>query len=199
MSTKRKSLNQGKSRKPGTSRYGSDDTVGSERTPSAIPPLSEDRIVLPNLPGYEFDKDTMRRLTDGVVEPRKKEFLLYLSVLGNRTRAARAAGIDTATTWWWRKEDDNFRDRYNDCMKIAAELHEDEAFRRASEGVLEPVFHQGEMVGAVRKFSDGLLMFTLRGAMPKKYRDNVKMEHGGEVDFAVKLRAARERVFGRKE
>ena len=152
------------------------------------------RIVLENT-GDVLDREAVRLLCDGVVDPKKQKFLMYLAVLGTRSRAARAVPISTVSTWMWRRDDDVFRARYEDAMKIAAELHETEMFRRASEGVLEPVFQGGRLVGSVRKFSDGLLMFALKGAMPEKYRENIKVT--GEIDLVGRLRAARERALGR--
>ena len=67
--------------------------------------------------------------------------------------------------------------------RIGAEALEDEATRRAAEGVDEPVFHQGAQVGTIRKYSDTLAIFLLKGAMPEKYRDNAKLELSGRVDL----------------
>lgn len=159
---------------------------------------AQDRIVLPSIEGRpSIPKDVVRELCAGVVEPKKVEFILNLCFLGNRTRAAQATGVCTTTTWLWRRDDDNFREAYNRAMKIAAELHEDEMFRRASEGVLEPVFQGGELVGSVRKFSDTLLIFTMKGALPEKYADRSKVEHSGSVDLVARLKAGRERALGR--
>ncbi len=169
---------------------------GKEAARPMVQHPSDERIVLPGIMGRpEIDRETARVITAGVTEPAKIKFLLNLSLLGNRTRAARATGVCTATTWMWRRDDDNFRDRYNDAMKIAAELHEDEMYRRASEGVLEPVYQGGELVGSVRKFSDTLLIFALKGNMPDKYKERV--EHTGAVSIIDRLKAARERALGR--
>ena len=49
---------------------------------------------------------------------------------------------------------------------------EREARRRAVEGVEEPVgFYKGEPSAYVRKYSDTLLIFLMKGARPDKYRD----------------------------
>lgn len=160
-------------------------------------PGNDARIVLQNVEG-ELDLESAKMLCVGIVEPRKRAFLLNLAMLGNRTRAAKATGCSTVITWMWRRDDDVFRQRYEDAMRIAAELHEDEMFRRSSEGVLEPVFQGGQLVGSVRKFSDTLLIFALKGALPDKYADRAKVEHSGQVNLADKLKAGRERALGRK-
>lgn len=171
-----------------------------EDQPEVKPPV-EDRIVLANLLGEnEIDPQVAKELTAGIVDPKKRKFILALSILGNKTRAARAVGVSPMVPWMWRKQEDkNFNDAYERAMRIAAELHEDEMYRRASEGVLEPVFQGGRLVGSIRKYSDTLLIFALKGAMPEKYGDKTKIEHSGTIDVAERLRAARERVFKRGE
>lgn len=62
---------------------------------------------------------------------------------------------------------------------------EAEARRRAMDGVDEPVYHKGEVVGHVRKYSDTLLIFLLKAHRPHKYRDNYKIEHGGQVEVTA--------------
>ena len=161
-----------------------------------LPP--DERIVFRHAK-MELDFKTVAKLTDGITDVKMQKFLCYLAILGNRSRAAQAVPISTAMTWFWRRDDDIFRARYEEAMKIASELHENEMFRRSSEGVLEPVFQGGRLVGSQRRYSDTLLIFALKGAMPEKYADRQKVEHSGQVDVIQRLRAARERALGRKK
>ena len=48
------------------------------------------------------------------------------------------------------------------------------AVTRAIDGWNEPVYHQGVLVGYVRKFSDKLLSQLLDGQMPERYRKEAK-------------------------
>ena len=49
---------------------------------------------------------------------------------------------------------------------------EAEAHRRAVEGVEEPVgWYKGVAGGTVRRYSDALLIFTLKGLLPDRYRE----------------------------
>lgn len=165
-----------------------------ERIAVQMPP--DERIVLKTIDGLpEIPLEVARKLTLGVTEPKKRAFVLALAQLGNRTRAARAIGISTVTVWQWRRDDDAFRAACVAAMECASELMEDELYRRACEGVLEPVFQGGELVGSVRRYSDTLLIFGLKGAMPEKYADRQKIQH--EVDIVGRLRAGRERALGR--
>ena len=56
---------------------------------------------------------------------------------------------------------------------------EDEAIRRAREGVDEPVFYKGEHCGNVRRYSDTLLIFMLKARKPDVYRKRASIEHTG--------------------
>jgi hypothetical protein len=48
---------------------------------------------------------------------------------------------------------------------------EDEAKRRAHDGIDEPVFYQGEKCGVVRKYSDNLLIFMLKARRREKFSE----------------------------
>src|SRR5690606_18484748 len=72
-----------------------------------------------------------------------------------------------------RKEDPDFAAAWDEAMEQASDALEVEARRRAIEGWDEPVFYQGMETGMVRKFSDTLLIFLLKGARPEKYRDRI--------------------------
>ncbi len=55
---------------------------------------------------------------------------------------------------------------------MAADVLEAEAHRRAVEGVEEPVgWYKGVAGGTVRRYSDVLLIFTLKGLLPDIYRE----------------------------
>ena len=60
-------------------------------------------------------------------------------------------------------------------------LAEDEAFRRAVEGVDKPVFQGGQRVGFIKQYSDNLLAVVLKAENPDKYSEKHKVEHDGTV------------------
>lgn len=122
-------------------------------------------------------------------------FLAALAATCSVTRACEAAGLGRRTVYEWREADPDFAIRWEKAKQLGAEVLEDEGVRRASEGVDEPVFYQGGECGTIRKYSDTLLIFLLKGAMPEKYRDNARMEltgaNGGPVQLNDTDRAAR--------
>ncbi len=69
-----------------------------------------------------------------------------------------------------------------------------EARRRAVEGVLKPVYYKGKLVGFIREYSDTLLMFLMKAAMPEKYRDNVRAKSTTPNDLAERVAAGRARA-----
>jgi hypothetical protein len=60
-------------------------------------------------------------------------------------------------------------------------LREDEADRRAVEGVKRAVRHRGKVVGHEREYSDQLLALQLKAGNPDRYADRQKVEHKGVV------------------
>lgn len=104
-------------------------------------------------------------------------FLAELALRGNVTESARVAGVARSTVYEWRAEDESFASDWDAALDEAADAMEREAWRRAIEGVDEPVFgalgnNQGSgEIGTVRKYSDTLLIFLMKGARPEKYRD----------------------------
>lgn len=111
-----------------------------------------------------------------------KAFITTLSLRAIVSHACNAARIDRATAYRAKETDPVFAQAWDEAVEVAADTLEDEAWRRATEGVEKPVgFYQGAAAEYVREYSDVLLMFMLKGARPNKYRENVKLEHGGKL------------------
>ena len=85
----------------------------------------------------------------------------------------------------------HFDAAFEDAMEEAADLLESEARRRAHDGVEEPVFgslggNQGSgEVGRIRKYSDTLLIFLLKGARPDKYRERQEHQVTGSLNLGI--------------
>lgn len=114
---------------------------------------------------------------------RQNAFLAAFSRTGNITVAANKAGINRGTHYEWIDTDPEYAGRFADASEEAADYLEAEARRRAVVGVEEPVgWYQGEAGGTVRKYSDTLLIFLLKGLRPEKFRERYSHEHSGEID-----------------
>ena len=117
---------------------------------------------------------------------KQRSFLVAFSQLGNISKAAKRAKVDRSSHYKWidpkhQLYNDNYQAAFKVAQKIAVEHLEAEARRRAVEGIEEPVFYKGEIVGHKMRYSDTLLMFLLKGNAPEKYKDRVEQQHTGEV------------------
>ena len=101
-------------------------------------------------------------------------FLREFSLCGNVLRSAQAAGIGRRVVYSWRDEDPCFAQKMAEAHEDALDQLEEEARRRAADGVLEPVFQGGHQVGSVRKYSDNLLMMFLKGKRRADFSERVE-------------------------
>lgn len=123
--------------------------------------------------------------------PKKRVvFLEALMRCGNVTAAAAAAGISRDTLYNHRRRDADFAAAWEAAAELGADALEDEARRRAHDGVDEPLTcAKGLVLGEdgapmlVKKYSDTLLIFLLKGARPQKYRDRAQVEVSGQLDI----------------
>lgn len=111
--------------------------------------------------------------------PKKRAFLAAVARTGNVTVAAEIAHISRSAHYQWLEADPVYVEAFEDAMEQAAQRLEAEAKRRAVEGVEEPVFYQGKQCGVIRRYSDSLLMFLLKGALPDKYKERTSTELTG--------------------
>jgi hypothetical protein len=68
--------------------------------------------------------------------------------------------VPRSTLYLRRRPDESFADAMADALETGTDLLENEALRRAKEGVAR--FYEGEVCGYVRKYSDTLLIFLLK-------------------------------------
>ena len=125
-------------------------------------------------------------------------FLECFAACGSVLKAARSAKLNRQSHYWWLKEDQTYRERFEAAGERAARALEDEAVRRAVEGIRRPVWYKGRVVGYETEYSDSLLMFLLKANAPDKFKDRsvVDMNVRGEVELRARLEAARRRVAG---
>jgi len=125
---------------------------------------------------------------------KRAAFLSVLAECCNVGRACAAVGITRVCAYEWRSKDPAFTKAWEQALQIGLSALEDEAHRRAFEGVDDPVFHQGEQCATIKKYSDTLAIFLLKAHNPDKYRDNAKLELSGRVEVADAIMAARMRM-----
>ena len=104
----------------------------------------------------------------------QRGFLAAFSKTGTVSYAAEAAQVDRGRHYAWLKKP-TYSEAFEAAQVVAAETLEKEARRRAVEGIEVAVYHQGKKVGTQHKYSDVLLIFLLKGAMPERYRDRYEI------------------------
>jgi hypothetical protein len=130
--------------------------------------------------------------------PKKQAFLGTLAEVGNISQAAELVGINRSAHYDWMRDDPDYPALYEAAMEQAADRLEQEARRRAVEGVEDPIYYQGKKVGTVKKYSDSLLIFLLKGARPGKYaeRFDQRISGPGGGPLQIVLSELDREVFG---
>lgn len=123
-----------------------------------------------------------------IAHHKKRAFLSAYAVVGTVTGAAKTTGISRRSHSSWMKNDANYAAAFVVAEQIAADALEQEARRRAIEGVMRPVLYKGVQVEITdpqtgqpaplfeHEYSDTLLIFMLKGAKPDKYGDKAVWE-----------------------
>lgn len=108
----------------------------------------------------------------------QRRFLQCYLDSGQVAEAARQAKIHPDTHYCWLKDDPEYAKKFRVDGTRDIQRLEDEAFRRAYEGIRRPVLNNGKQVYYdgqplyVHVYSDRLLIRLLRARQPKKYKDN---------------------------
>lgn len=116
-----------------------------------------------------------KKLTD----PNKRKKALFVEKLAEYVsvvKTSKAVRISRPTLYKWRDDDPDFKLAWDEAAKVGIEKLQDEAIRRAMEGVDKPVYQGGFKVGQIREYSDTLLIFLLKGMKPKMYRDKLQVD-----------------------
>lgn len=100
---------------------------------------------------------------------KQDQFFAFVEKTGNVTAGARHVGVSKAAVFYRVNKDPAFAKRLLEARELAVARLEQEAVRRAVEGVDRPIYQQGALVGVERVYSDNLLLALLKANDPKKY------------------------------
>lgn len=121
---------------------------------------------------------------------RQEVFLFNLEKWANITQACRVSKLSRRTIYNWIDSDAVFKVEYDQSLKIAIDVLEDEAKRRAYNGTKEPIYQSGKKVGTVTRYSDTLMIFLLKNLKKDTYKDVVHQQvsapDGGPVQSETK-------------
>lgn len=161
------------------------------RKPDRFGPWTQERI--DSIP--EYKRAIVKGIRDG----------LWISEISEQIR------VGTGTIADWRQQDTEFGDLYREAESAFVDTLEREAIRRAMHGVADVVISGGKVVMDPRTltdedgpkpllrrtYSDGLMMFVLKGRRRDVYGDKLETDNthkinvdGAREQLAAKLRQA---------
>lgn len=109
-------------------------------------------------------------------------FLEEFAKHGIVSLACKAAGVQRSAVYRWKEQSDTFLFRFNQAFETAKDNIRAEVYRRAHDGVQEPVWQLGKYCGQVTRYSDTLLIFHAKMLMPE-YRDKQQVELTGSLEL----------------
>ena len=98
--------------------------------------------------------------------------------------AAAACGCSSQYFRRRRKEDPAFQEQYEIAREDGNDVIRGEIKRRAVDGILEPVYQKGMLVGHKKVFSDNLLVHLSKSRMPEEFGDKQTVQHNHKLDGA---------------
>ena len=123
-------------------------------------------------------KGTNKMPASRIGKGRQQRFLAALSATGNELAAASKAGVDRAQLLELREDDQEFGAQWEKARKTFAEGLEQTAYRRAIQGIPEPLVSDGKCVRddeghplLTPRFSDSLLLALLKVEHPEKFSE----------------------------
>lgn len=108
---------------------------------------------------------------DGWTPERQQRFIEALADKGSIAAACKAVDMSTEGAYHLRRQKgaEEFRAAWEKAINLGVQRLEDVAMDRALNGVDEPVYSYGELVGVRKKVNDRLLMFMLRNRAPERF------------------------------
>ncbi len=115
---------------------------------------------------------------------RREIYIDVLKATGNPAEAARKCNICWQTAYNYKNKHPDFAVLYENSIEEGIDDLLGELRRRAKDGVDEPVFYQGVECGIIKKYSDSLGMFLVKGRR-KEYcdRQEITIPGGLRVEF----------------
>lgn len=118
----------------------------------------------------------------------RETFLDLLRAGNTATFAASAIGMRREGVYRHRADEPDFAAAWEQALEEGVDVLEQEAKRRAVEGVTKPVVQGGRVVTdalgfpiLLHEYSDALLALLLKAKKPAVYRENVTVEQRGKI------------------
>lgn len=108
-------------------------------------------------------------------QKRRERYLAVLEETGIKVVARREVGVSDTTVRNHRQRTEGFREAEEEALRMYRAGIEREIHRRGIDGVDEPIYWQGAVVGWVKRYSDRLLELHAKRHIPE-YRTQVKVD-----------------------
>ena len=123
-------------------------------------------------------------------------FLKGLATSGGYMFALRAAGVCYNTFRAHQRNDSEFAAQVREAEAEGSQLLHDVCWKRVTEGDLEPVYQQGQLVGHIRKFDTRLQIEFLRAYKPDRFtRPGTQVNVGVKSEVRVLTEEARHELM----
>lgn len=119
---------------------------------------------------------------------KKRAFLAAYREAGTIRGALSATGISSSTHYKWLSDSEEYQKDFEKAQRASVVALEEEARRRAIEGVAEPIFGKnGEQVGTKMRYSDTMLIFLLKANHPSKFGDKLEQTNKGTTTAPIQV------------
>lgn len=108
---------------------------------------------------------------DGWTPQRQRAFIEALADTGSVSAACKAVDMSQPGAYYLRRQPgaESFRNAWAAALDLGVQRIEDVAMERALNGVEEPFYAYGELIGTRTRYNDRLLMFMLRNRAPERF------------------------------
>lgn len=108
---------------------------------------------------------------DGWTPERQQGFIEVLADTGSVDAACKAVNMSTEGAYHLRRQPgaESFRKAWEAALGLGVQRVEDVVMDRALNGVEEPLYSYGKLIGTRRRYNDRLLMFILRNRAPERF------------------------------
>lgn len=110
---------------------------------------------------------------DGWTPERQIAFIEALADTGSVDAACKAVNMSTVGAYHLRRQSGatSFRKAWETALQLGVARVEDVVMDRALNGVEEPLYSYGKLIGTRRRYNDRLLMFILRNRAPDRFAE----------------------------
>ena len=138
---------------------------------------------------------------DGWTPERQIAFIEALADTGSVEAACKAVDMSQAGVYYLRRQPgaESFRKAWQAALQLGVARVEDVVMDRALNGVEEPLYSYGRLIGTRRRYNDRLLMFILRNRAPERFADGKRVSGMGGLNAVGQMELERVKKQWRAE